>query len=310
MLEVRHLAVVYALMVTAMRTRFKELKLATITPDAEQPRKVFTAEGLAELSRSMAAEGLLQPITVKLAPTYSDRFPAYVLISGERRFRSAIQLGWETIPAMIKDGIGEAEAAKMQLLENIVRQDLNPVEQARRFQRLLDEGMTKHELASSVGKPVGFVTMAVEMLSVRLDVLRLVESGTIPPLTAFQMSKLSHDRQGQVLRAMATQTISFQDVSRLCQRLEGDQAQPDMFPDVPERAAEARRVAKTFESAFGKVAQMLNRIEALEEKREAWCHGGGYRSHRVGANRCSNTGCLNRVKRLARDAQVARLLEC
>ena len=103
----------------------------------------------------------------------------------------------------------EAEAAKLQLLENIVRHDLNPVEEARGFQRLLEEGMTKHELASSVGKPVGFVTMAVEMLSVRPDVLHLVESGTIPPLTAFQMSKLDHDRQGQVLRAMATQTISF-----------------------------------------------------------------------------------------------------
>ena len=157
-------------MVTAIKTRFKELKLATITPDAEQPRKEFLEEGIAELSRSMAAEGLLQPITVKLAPTYSDRFPAYVLISGERRFRSALQLGWETIPAMIKDGIGEAEAAKLQLLENIVRQDLNPVEEARGFQRLLDEGMSKQELASAVGKPTQFVTMAVEReLRMRVD---------------------------------------------------------------------------------------------------------------------------------------------
>ena len=294
-------------MTTATKTRFKELRLSTIYADPDQPRKVFTAEGLAELSRSMAAEGLLQPITVKLAPAYSDRSPAYILIAGERRFRSAIQLGWDSIPAIIKDGIGEAEAARMQLLENIVRHDLNPVEEARGFQRLLEEGMTKHELASSVGKPVGFVTMAVEMLSVRLDVLRLVESGTIPPLTAFQMSKLSHDRQGQVLRAMATQTISFQDVSRLCQRLEGDQAQPDMFPEVPEQTAEARRIVKTFQAAFGKVSQTLNRIEALEEKRP------GATAEALGATELAQIDAaiqgLNRVKRLARDAQVARLIE-
>ena len=295
-------------MVTVTKTRFKELKLTTVTPDPDQPRKVFSDEGIWALAQSMMAEGLLQPVTVKLASTYSYRFPAYILIAGERRFRAATLLGWDSIPAIIKDGIGEAEAAKLQLLENIVRHDLNPVEEARGFQRLLEEGMTKHELASSVGKPVGFVTMAVEMLSVRPDVLHLVESGTIPPLTAFQMSKLDHDRQGQVLRAMATQTISFQDVSRLCQRLEGDQAQSEMFPDVPEQTAGARRVAKTFETAFAQIAKVLNRIEAIEEKRP------GSTAEAIGPTAMSQIDeaikGLNRVKRLARDAQVARLLEC
>ena len=294
-------------MTTATKTRFKELKLATITPDPKQPRKMFEDEGIQELSRSMAAEGLLQPITVKLAPTYSDRFPAYILIAGERRFRAATQLGWDSIPAMIKDGIGEAEAAKLQLLENIVRQDLNPVEEARGFQRLLDEGMTKQDLASVVGKPVQFVTMAVELLTARPDVLHLVATGAIPPLTAFQMSKLDYNRQGQTLRAMTTQTISFQDVSRLCHRLEGEQSQPDMFPELPEQTAEAQRIAKTFEVAFGQVAQVLNRIEALEEKRP------GATASAIGPTELSQIDeaikGLNRVKRLARDAQVAKLLE-
>ena len=294
-------------MTTATKTRFKELKLATITPDPKQPRKMFEDEGIQELSRSMAAEGLLQPITVKLAPTYSDRSPAYILIAGERRFRAATQLGWDSIPAMIKDGIEEAEAAKLQLLENIVRQDLNPVEEARGFQRLLDEGMTKQDLASVVGKPVQFVTMSVELLTVRPDVLHLVATGAIPPLTAFQMSKLDYNRQGQTLRAMTTQTISFQDVSRLCHRLEGEQSQPDMFPELPEQTAEAQRIAKTFEVAFGQVAQVLNRIEALEEKRP------GATASAIGPTELSQINeaikGLNRVKRLARDAQVAKLLE-
>ena len=294
-------------MTTATKTRFKELKLAMITPDPKQPRKMFEDEGIQELSRSMAAEGLLQPITVKLAPTYSDRSPAYILIAGERRFRAATQLGWDSIPAMIKDGIGEAEAAKLQLLENIVRQDLNPVEEAKGFQRLLDEGMTKQDLASVVGKPVQFVTMAVELLTARPDVLHLVATGAIPPLTAFQMSKLDYNRQGQTLRAMTTQTISFQDVSRLCHRLEGEQSQPDMFPELPEQTVEAQRIAKTFEVAFGQVAQVLNRIEALEEKRP------GATASAIGPTELSQIDeaikGLNRVKRLARDAQVAKLLE-
>ena len=92
-----------------------------------------------------------------------------------------------------------------------------PVEEARGFQRLLDEGMTKRALASAVGKQVQFVTMAVDMLTVRPDVLALVESGKIPALTAFQISKLDYDRQGQVIRAMMThrpsrsRTAGYQD---------------------------------------------------------------------------------------------------
>ena len=255
----------------------------------------------------MAAEGLLQPITVKLAPTYSDRSPAYILIAGERRYRAATQLGWTTVPAILKDGIGEAEAAKLQLLENIVRKDLNPVEEAQAFQKMLDEGMTKQDLAAVVGKPTQFVTMAVEMLTVRPDVLHLVKSGQMPALTAFQMSKLDYNRQGQVLRVMTTQNISFNDVARLCQRLRGDMDQVEMFPDLPEQTAEARRITMTFEAAFGQVAQVLNRIEALEEKRP------GATADAIGPVELSQIDeaikGLNRVKRLARDAEVTRLLE-
>ena len=292
---------------TATKTRYKELKLATITPDPEQPRKAFDDEGIDELARSMEAEGLLQPITVKLAPTYSDRSPAYILIAGERRFRAATQLGWETIPAMLKDGIGEAEAARLQLLENIVRKDLNPVEEAMGIQRLLDDGMSKQAVASAVGKPIQFVTMAVGMLAVRPDVLHLVKQGNIPPLTAFQMSKLDHDRQGQVLRAMATQHISFGDVSRLCERLRGDMDQSEMFPDLPEQTAEARRIAMTFEAAFRQVAQVLNRIEALEEQRP------GATADAIGPTELRQIDeaikGLSRVKRLVRNAQVSQVLE-
>lgn len=145
------------------------------------------------------------------------------------------------------------------------------------------------------------------MLTVRPDVLALVASGSIPALTGFQMSKLDHNRQGQVLRAMAGQTISFQDVARLCHRLQSDMDQPDMFPELPEQTAEVQRVVKTFAVAFGKVAQALNRIEALEEKQP------GATAEALGATELAQIDAaiqgLNRVKRLARDAQVARLLE-
>ena len=109
------------------------------------------------------------------------------------------------------------------------------------------------------------------------------------------MSKLDYDRQGQVIRAMMTQAISFQDVSRLCQRLQGDMDQSDMFPELPEQTAAVRRVAKTFAAAFGKVSQVLNRIESLEEKRP------GVTAEAIGATELAQIDAairgLNRVKR-------------
>ncbi len=99
-------------------------------PDLEQPRKTFDEEALQELARSMDSNGLLQPITVR--PDEDD----FILIAGERRWRAACLLGWETIPAIVRSDVTLGEAAKLQLLENIVRRDLNRVEEARAFQKI------------------------------------------------------------------------------------------------------------------------------------------------------------------------------
>ena len=249
----------------ATKTRFKELKLGTIFPDPEQPRKVFSDEGLAELAGSMAAEGLLQPITVKLAPMNSDRFPAYTLIAGERRFRSALQLGWDTIPAIIKDGIGEAEAAKLQLLENIVRQDLNPVEEARAFKKMLDSGYTVDELGAAVGLANREISWRVTMLGARDDVLALVARGHMTPSSALAMAKLTHNGQGRVLRALGIGSLNTRGIEMMCGRVWAEENQAEMFPETKLTKKQVQAV-RTFSEAFDKIVAVLTKITTLEEE--------------------------------------------
>ena len=158
---------------TLEATAYQAIELRRVKPDPDQPRRRFDEAALRELAQSMASNGLLQPIVVR------PNGIGYILIAGERRWRAACLLGWETIPAIVRSDVTLGGAAKLQLLENIVRQDLNPVEEARAFKKMLDEGHAIEELGSAVGMTVRQVEWRVEMLSAREDVLHLVANGAI-----------------------------------------------------------------------------------------------------------------------------------
>ena len=296
-------------MVTAVKTRFRELKLATISPDPDQPRKAFSEQGNLDLSRSMAAEGLLQPITVRLAPAYSDRFPAYILIAGERRLRAAALLGWWTIPAIIKDGIGEVQATKLQLLENIVRKDLNPVEEAMAFQKMLSDGYTLGELSSAVGLAGTQISWRVKMLDARDDVLDLVARGHLTPSCALAMSKLSHSGQGRVLRVIGNGDVKTRDVEVMCSRVSSEENQSEMFTGTKVTQEQVRAV-RTFSDAFDKIGVVLTKIAKMEEDNpqalaEAFVAEGGVMSLKIG----EAVKGLNRVRSMLDRQRVESMLD-
>ena len=112
-------------------TPYREIPVSTIRPNRYQPRRDFKADELAELEASLKATGLLQPITVR--PIGENSFE---LIAGERRLRAATQLGWEKIPAVVKE-IDDRTALTLALVENLQRADLNPLEEAEGYQRLV-----------------------------------------------------------------------------------------------------------------------------------------------------------------------------
>lgn len=158
----------------AAETELRELPLAMITPNPNQPRRRFDPESIAALAGSIADAGVIQPVIVR--PLADGR---YELIAGERRLRAARQAGLEAIPAIVRD---EQEADRLQtaLIENVAREQLNPVDEARACAALVEDlGLTKEELARRVGRSRGAISNLIRLLDLPDPVLALLESGEL-----------------------------------------------------------------------------------------------------------------------------------
>lgn len=136
----------------------RELAIDEIAPNPNQPRKSFDINGLQELSASMRQSGILQPVVVRRSGS------GYQLIVGERRLRAAKLAGLERVPAVIREAT-DAESLELALVENLLREDLNPMEEAEAYQRLLAEfGWTQEELAGRVGKDRSSIANGLRLL--------------------------------------------------------------------------------------------------------------------------------------------------
>jgi len=170
----------------------QEIPVGDIQPNQYQPRKEFKAEELRELRESIKAAGLLQPVTVrKLA---SDM--GYELVAGERRLRAVKSLGWAKIPAIVRDYDDQTTLA-LALVENLQREDLNPIEEAEGYARLSGEfGLTQIELAELVGKDRSTIANLLRVLQLPATVRRMLQTGDLTlgharPLLALDNDKLA-----------------------------------------------------------------------------------------------------------------------
>lgn len=151
------------------------LRLSEIEPRRSQPRKVFDAEALSQLADSIAANGLIQPIVVR----EREGTDFYQIIAGERRWRAAKMAGLSEVPVVILEA-DDKKASEYALIENIQREDLNPIEEAMGYEALIDEyGMTQEQVAKQVGKSRAAVTNAMRLLDLPDDVLKLVSDKTL-----------------------------------------------------------------------------------------------------------------------------------
>jgi ParB family transcriptional regulator, chromosome partitioning protein len=146
-----------------------------IEPSPYQPRTRFREESLAELAQSIQANGIIQPLVLR---PVGSRFQ---LLAGERRWRAAQRAGLTRVPAVLRE-VDDESALEITLVENIQREDLNPVEEARAYERLLDEfQLTQEEVATRTGKDRTTVANAVRLLRLEKQVLDLIEDGRISP---------------------------------------------------------------------------------------------------------------------------------
>lgn len=152
------------------------IRVSAIDPRHDQPRKTFEREALESLADSIAAYGVLQPIIVRENPTAEG---TYEIIAGERRWRAAKMAGLSEIPAVIYDG-DELRAAQVAMIENIQREDLNPVEEALGYGALIDRfGLTQDQLAKQVGKSRTAITNMLRLLDLPEEVLELLRAGEL-----------------------------------------------------------------------------------------------------------------------------------
>jgi len=150
-----------------------EVEIDRIQPNRYQPRDHFDATKLQELAESMRQNGVLQPLLV------SPRGDGFELVAGERRLRAARLAGLTRVPVVVRD-VGGRESLKLALLENVQREDLNPIEEARGYRRLIDEfDMTQLELAERLGKSRSAIANAMRLLQLPEDLQRRIQAGEI-----------------------------------------------------------------------------------------------------------------------------------
>ncbi|MGB2706295.1 MAG: ParB/RepB/Spo0J family partition protein [Candidatus Omnitrophota bacterium] len=139
--------------------RIGKIKVSSITPNKMQPRKKFKSEKLKELKDSIKEKGIIQPVVVR--PTERG----YELIAGERRFRAVKELGYESIPAIVKN-VSDADSLELSLIENIQREELNPVEEASAYMELVEKfNFSQEEIAKAVGKDKSTVSNTIRLLT-------------------------------------------------------------------------------------------------------------------------------------------------
>ena len=156
------------------RSVLQEIPVASIEPNPLQPRSQFDDESLASLGDSIRSRGVLQPILVR--PVGTDR---YELIAGERRWRAARRVGLQTIPALVKS-VEDQGALEQALVENLHRQDLNPLEEAAAYQQLIEDfNLTHEEVAARVGKHRVTITNTLRLMQLPPGVQRLLKDGQL-----------------------------------------------------------------------------------------------------------------------------------
>ena len=191
-----------------------EIELDKIIPNEYQPRKVFDDEKLKELAASIKEQGVIQPIIVHRAGT------GYQLIAGERRWRASRLAGLKTIPALVKEAT-KRELLEMALIENIQREDLNPLEAAEAYKRLQDEfKLTQEDLAKRVGKERSTVTNFLRLLNLPREVKQELATGALSMGHAKALLSLERVRdQLQAAAAIVKNGLSVREAEALASRL-------------------------------------------------------------------------------------------
>lgn len=220
------------------------LPLREIEPDPAQPRKKFDDDALNQLTDSITENGLLQPIAVRPKKLGTG----YIIIAGERRWRAARLAGLDEVPVIIKD-VSDEQAAALALIENLQREDLNPIEVAEGCHQLIEKyGLTQETAAKKLGKSRSAVTNSLRLLALPEDVRRKVSAGVLSAGHAKVLLGLpTQDLMRQAAAEVEANGLNVRQTEALCKKLAKPAKQPKAKPDPfnrPKRAVEIEAALK------------------------------------------------------------------
>ena len=190
---------------------FKIVQIKDIQKNPYQPRKDFPEEKIKELAQSIKENGLIQPIIVRQSPVIG-----YEILAGERRYRASILAGLSEVPVIVKN-LSDQDMMLHSIIENLQREDLNPVEEAKSYQSLIDKGFTHAEIAEKMGKSRPYITNLVRLLTLPDDILTEVENGRLSQAHARLLIQLSNKEQSKLLARIQSEDLSVRQVERLLQ---------------------------------------------------------------------------------------------
>ncbi len=251
----------------AEQTPVRAIPIETFEPGPFQPRSAMAPEALAELVESVRSRGILQPILARPHPEHPERLQ---IIAGERRWRAAQAAGLHDIPALVRD-LPDSDAMAAALVENLQRQDLNAIEEAEGYKRLIDEfGLTQEQLGTSVGKSRSHIANAVRLLHLPPSVRKDVERGALS--AGHARALLTHPDPVKAALAVISRGLNVRQTEAL-----GQQRTPSATP-TPKDAADPEtqalegeltqklglKVQITFDGKGGAIRLLYRNLDQLD----------------------------------------------
>jgi ParB family chromosome partitioning protein len=257
------------------RTRARDaghMEIDRIVPDPDQPRKEFSDDAIDRLAASLLKHGQLMPIRVR----WNAAIGKWLVISGERRYRAALRAGLKTVACVFADdGLSPSEILQEQIIENLLREDLKPIEQARAYRQLMDlHGWTAKELSGELHVSQGAISKSLSLLTLPAELQGQVDDGAIPATAAYEVAKVE-DRavQREIARRIVDEDLTRDAAAEVVREASGKPARPGGPKPKGRGGAPARGSTRIYKAAGARVAVTFPRksvrieeiLSALEE---------------------------------------------
>ncbi|NLP00169.1 MAG: ParB/RepB/Spo0J family partition protein [Clostridiaceae bacterium] len=234
-----------------------EVRINEVEPNRDQPRKVFDQEKLDALAESIKEHGVVQPIIVYSEGTH------YKIVAGERRWRAAKLAGLKTIPVIIKE-ITSREVMEIALIENLQREDLNPIEEAEAFQKLIDEySMTQEEVAKTVGKSRAAIANSVRLLSLTDEIKAMLSDGRLTSGHARALITITDpNRQNELANLIVDKNLTVRDSEKLAALESKPKKKTEKRKPMTRESIEIMELEEKLRSVYG---TKVNLVKAKEK---------------------------------------------